>query len=121
MKRINFSRNKQRLIRAKRLRIRIRNLQLVADRFVLVVTKTNAHIWAQLIDYNTNKTLVSSSSVQLKLKNGNKENAKLVGADIAKKALALNIKQVIFNKSGSKFHGRIKELAEAARENGLEF
>lgn len=121
MKRINFSREVQRKIRAKRFKQKIRNLQLATNKPVLVVNKTNAHLWVQLIDYNTNTTIASSSSVQLKLANGNKENAKLIGADIAKKALALNIKEVIFNKSGSKYHGRIKELADAARAAGLEF
>lgn len=121
MKRINFSRAKQRALRAKRLHVKIRNLQLAANKPVLVITKTNAHIWAQLICYNKNITLASSSSVQLDLQNGNKDNARLVGVDIAKKALAQGFKQVIFNKNGAKYHGRIKTLADAAREAGLEF
>ena len=118
MKRINFSRAKQRALRAKRLHVKIRNLQLAANKPVLVITKTNAHIWAQLICYNKNITLASSSSVQLDLQNGNKDNARLVGVDIAKKALAQGFKQVIFNKNGAKYHGRIKALADAAREAG---
>ncbi|MCV3728398.1 MULTISPECIES: 50S ribosomal protein L18 [Ureaplasma] len=121
MKRINFSRNYKRTLRARRIVKKIRALQLYEQRPVLVVNKTNAHIWVQLIDYNTNKTLASSSSLALKLVNGNKENAAKVGADIAKKATALNIKSVIFNKNGNEFHGRIKALADAAREHGLEF
>lgn len=67
-----------------------------------------------------NQTIAASSSLQLKLANGNIENAKIVGADIAKKALALKIK-AYFNKSGSKYHGRIKALADSARASGLEF
>ncbi|MCV3743620.1 50S ribosomal protein L18 [Ureaplasma sp. ES3154-GEN] len=121
MKRVNFSRNYKRTLRARRVVKKIRSLQLFEQRPVLVVNRTNAHIWVQLIDYNTNTTLASSSSFALKLANGNKENAAKVGADIASKALALNVKNVIFNKNGNNFHGRIKALADAARANGLEF
>lgn len=121
MKSINFSRQAQRRLRAKRFTKKLRNAQLATDKPVLVVTKTNAHLWVQLIDYNTNKTIASSSSVQLKLKNGNKENAKLIGEDIAKKALKLNVKKVIFHRNGSVYHGRVEAVAEAARAAGLEF
>lgn len=119
MKRINFSRAKQSALRAKRFTKKIRSLQ--SNKPVLIVKKTNAHIWVQLVDFNKNTTIASSSSLQLKLENGNKENAKKVGEDIAKKALAMNIKQVIFHKNGAKYHGRVQVLADAAREAGLEF
>lgn len=88
----------------------------------LNVFRSNNEIYAQIIDDETAKTLVSSSSVALKIDNGgNVEGAKLVGADIAKKALELNIKKVVFDRGGYQYHGRVSALAEAARENGLEF
>ncbi|MEG2269919.1 MAG: 50S ribosomal protein L18 [Bacilli bacterium] len=88
----------------------------------LCVFRSNANIEAQLIDDGKKITLCSSSSAQLKLENGsNIDAAKAVGADIAKKAVALNIKKVVFDRGGYVYHGRVKFLAEAARENGLEF
>jgi large subunit ribosomal protein L18 len=88
----------------------------------LNVFRSNSHIFAQIIDDEKGTTLVSSSSVSLKLKNGgNVEGAKAVGADIAKKAAAKKIKTVVFDRGGYQFHGRVAALAEAARENGLEF
>ncbi len=88
----------------------------------LNVFRSNNEIYAQIIDDETAKTLVSSSSVALKIDNGgNVEGAKIVGADIAKKALELNIKKVVFDRGGYQYHGRVSALAEAARENGLEF
>ena len=87
----------------------------------LVVTKTNANIVAQIFDDVKGVTLVSSSSLQLKLKSGNVEACKKVGEDLAKKALAKNIKKVSFDRGGSKYHGRIEALANAAREAGLKF
>ena len=67
-------------------------------------------------------TLVSSSSVELKIKNGgNAEGAKLVGADVAKKAKKAGITKVVFDRGGYQYHGRVEALAEAAREAGLEF
>ena len=88
----------------------------------LNVFRSNSHIFAQIIDDEKGTTLVSSSSVSLKLKNGgNVEGAKAVGADIAKKAAAKKIKTVVFDRGGYQYHGRVAALAEAARENGLEF
>lgn len=88
----------------------------------LNVFRSNNEIYAQIINDETAKTLASSSSVALKIKNGgNIEGAKAVGADIAKKALELNIKKVVFDRGGYQYHGRVSALAEAARENGLEF
>ena len=88
----------------------------------LNVFRSNSHIFAQIIDDEKGTTLVSSSSVWLKLKNGgNVEGAKAVGADIAKKAAAKKIKTVVFDRGGYQYHGRVAALAEAARENGLEF
>ncbi len=89
---------------------------------ILNVFRSNNGIYDQVIDDVTRKTLVSSSSVELKIKNGgNIEAAKLVGADIAKKCKAAKIKKVVFDRGGYLYHGRVEALAEAARRNGLEF
>ena len=88
----------------------------------LCVFRSNKHIEAQLIDDVAKATLISSSSVQLKLENGsNIEAASKVGADLAAKAKAKKIKKVVFDRIGYIYHGRVKALAEAAREAGLEF
>ena len=88
----------------------------------LCVYRSNKNIEAQIIDDDKRVTLVASSSMSLKLENGsNVEAASKVGADIAKKALAKKIKKVVFDRSGYVYHGRVKALAEAAREAGLEF
>ena len=88
----------------------------------LNVFRSNSNIFAQIIDDEKQITLVSSSSVELKLNNGgNIEGAKLVGKDIALKAKKKNITKVVFDRGGYLYHGRVEALAEAARENGLEF
>ena len=88
----------------------------------LNVFRSNTNIFVQLIDDVKGVTLASSSSVELKLKNGgNVEGARLVGKDIAEKAKKLKIKNVVFDRGGYLYHGRVEALAEAARENGLEF
>ncbi len=88
----------------------------------LNVFRSNNGIYVQVIDDVAGKTLVSSSTAELKIKNGgNIEAAKLVGADIAKKCIDKKIKTVVFDRGGYLYHGRVEALAEAARENGLEF
>lgn len=88
----------------------------------LNVFRSNNGIYVQVIDDTTGKTLVSSSTAELKIKNGgNIEAAKLVGADIAKKCQAKKIKTVVFDRGGYLYHGRVAALADAARESGLEF
>ena len=88
----------------------------------LCVYRSNKNIEAQLIDDLNKVTLVASSSMSLKLENGsNIEAATKVGADIAKKAQAKKITKIVFDRSGYIYHGRVKALAEAAREAGLEF
>ena len=88
----------------------------------LCVYRSNKNIEAQIIDDVKGVTLVSSSSMALKLENGsNIEAAANVGKDIAEKALAKKIKKVVFDRSGYIYHGRVKALAEAAREAGLNF
>ena len=88
----------------------------------LCVYRSNKNIEAQIIDDVKGVTLVAASSMSLKLENGsNIEAAQKVGADIAQKALAKKIKAVVFDRSGYIYHGRVKALAEAAREAGLKF
>lgn len=88
----------------------------------LCLYRSNKNIEAQIIDDVKRVTLVASSSMALKLENGgNVEAASKVGEDIAKKALAAKIKTVVFDRSGYIYHGRVKALAEAAREAGLKF
>lgn len=88
----------------------------------LCVYRSNKNIEAQIIDDVKKVTLVASSSMSLKLENGsNIEAASKVGADLAAKAKAKKIKRVVFDRSGYIYHGRVKALAEAAREAGLEF
>ncbi len=87
----------------------------------LNVFRSNKEIYAQVIDDVKGITLVSSSSKVLKINGGNVEGAKAVGADIAKKCLSKKIKKVVFDRGGYLYHGRVEALAEAARDNGLEF
>jgi len=93
-----------------------------SERPRLSVYRSNKNIAVQVIDDVKGVTLVASSSESLKLKNGNNiEGAKLVGADIAKKCLEKKIKEVVFDRGGYVYHGRVMALAEAAREAGLKF
>lgn len=88
----------------------------------LSVFRSNAHIHAQVIDDVNGVTLASASSVSLKLENGsNIEAAKVVGKAVAEATLAKKIENVVFDRGGYIYHGRIKALAEAAREAGLKF
>ena len=96
----------------------------MSDRPRLTVFRSNKEIYAQIIDDSKGITLVSSSSIQegLEKKGKNKcEIAKLVGGKIAVEAQKLNINTVIFDRNGYLYHGRVKSLAEGARENGLIF
>lgn len=92
-----------------------------ADRPRLSVFRSGKHIYAQIIDDMAGKTLVSWSTVQAKQGSSNVENAKAIGAEIAKKALSQNIKNVVFDRGGYLFHGRVKAVADGAREAGLNF
>ena len=88
----------------------------------LCVYRSNKNIEAQIIDDVNHTTLVASSSMELRLANGsNIEAAGLVGKSVAEKALAKGLKKIVFDRSGYIYHGRVKALAEAAREAGLEF
>ena len=113
------SNNVMRKIRHTRVRNKITGTAEVPR---LNVFRSNSHIFAQIIDDVKQTTLVSCSSVELKINNGgNIEGAKLVGAELAKKAKSKKITKVVFDRGGYLYHGRVKALAEAARENGLEF
>ncbi|HEY8393088.1 MAG TPA: 50S ribosomal protein L18 [Capillibacterium sp.] len=117
-------RNEARVRRHVRLR---KKLAGTAERPRLSVYKSLHHIYAQIIDDVEGKTLLSASTVdpeireQVKGYGGNVESAKLVGKVIAQRAQAKGIKQVVFDRGGYDYHGRVAALAEAARENGLEF
>ena len=71
--------------------------------------------------FRSSKTLLTVSSLSLKQQGGNKDGASLVGTEIAKKALEAGVKSVVFDRNGYLYHGRVKALAEAAREAGLQF
>lgn len=110
--------------RRERTRRKIRDLRVTRPR--LSVARTLKHIYAQIIDDGNSKTLVAASSLspdlQGKLKSGgNLAAADAVGTIIAQKALAKGIKEVVFDRGGHLYHGRIKALAEAARKAGLNF
>lgn len=88
----------------------------------LNVFRSNANIHAQIIDDQNGNTLVSASSVAMKLANGgNVEAAREVGTELAKRAAEKGIKKVVFDRGGYVYTGRVKALADAAREAGLEF
>lgn len=113
------SNNTLRLRRHERVRNKVSGTEEVPR---LNVFRSNAQIFAQIIDDTKGITLVSSSSLELKLQNGgNCEGASLVGKDIAEKAKKAGIVKVVFDRGGYQYHGRVQALAEAARENGLEF
>lgn len=114
-----ISRNEARKVRHERVRENIFGTKEVPR---LNVFRSNKNISVQIIDDDAQATLVSSSSESLKLKNGsNIEAATKVGEDIAKQAKKKGITKVVFDRGGYLYHGRVKALAEAARENGLEF
>ena len=109
-----------RLRRARRARAKIRELCVTR----LSVHRTPRHIYAQLIAEDGARVLASASTLDKDLrsgKTGNADAAKAVGSLIAERAKAAGITRVAFDRSGFKYHGRIKALADAAREGGLEF
>lgn len=110
------SRNEMRKVRHERVRKQIIGN---ADTPRLNVYRSNKNIYAQLIDDNAGVTLASASSMNMK--GNNIEVATKVGEAIAKEAKKLKINKVVFDRGGYLYHGRVKALADAARENGLEF
>ena len=116
---VKQSKNVSRVRRHARVRAKVSG---TAECPRLCLYRSNKNIEAQIIDDVKGMTLVSSSSMSLKLENGgNIEAAAKVGEDIAKKALKAKIETVVFDRSGYIYHGRVKALAEAAREAGLKF
>ena len=121
-----MQKKESRLRRSRATRVRI-GLQK-ADR--LTVSRTNSHIYASVISGANGKILCSASTLEAEVRNqlasakgkgGNVNAAKLVGTRVAEKAKAAGIENVAFDRAGYRFHGRVKALAEAAREAGLKF
>jgi large subunit ribosomal protein L18 len=111
-----------RIRRARKTRAKIAAVKAIR----LAVHRTNSHIYAQIISADGGKVLASASSKDKDLRGqctngGNVAAASLVGKHLAEKAKGLGIQKVAFDRSGFRFHGRVKALAEAAREGGLEF
>ena len=113
----------QRARRHRRIRGRVSG---TSERPRLNVFRSNAHIYAQVIDDTRGHTLAAASTVDAGLRpqlaeNTKQEEAKLVGRLIAERARAAGIEQVVFDRGGYKYHGRVRALADAAREAGLKF
>ena len=113
------------VLRRQKIRYRIRkNVSGNSEKPRLSVFRSNTEIYAQLIDDESGKTLVAASSKDkdIQAQKGNKtEKSKLVGAAIAQKATSLGISKAIFDRSGYLYHGRVKAVADGAREGGLQF
>lgn len=105
----------------KKMRIR-RRVHGTAERPRLCVFRSARHMYAQLIDDAAGTTLVAASTLDVEgLKGSNKNTAAAIGKEIAKRAIAKNINAVVFDRNGYLYHGRIKSLADGAREAGLNF
>lgn len=120
----SISRAEARLRRKNRVRRKVRG---TPGRPRLSVFRTSKHIYAQVIDDTSARTLASASSLSKEFgtrvpgKGGNKEGAAIVGELVARGAQSAGINKVVFDRNGFLYHGRIKVLADAAREHGLEF
>jgi large subunit ribosomal protein L18 len=117
-----MGKNENRLRRAAKTRVRIRKSETKR----LTVYRTPRHIYAQINSEDGSRTLVSASTVQASIRDtvgntGNIAAAQAVGKALAEKALESGIREVAFDRGGYKYHGRVKALAEAAREIGLKF
>lgn len=117
-----FSKNDARQRRARKTRAKIAGQKAVR----LVISRSNLHIYAQIISASGDQVLASASTVEADLKKdvangGNIAAAVLVGKRIAEKAKSAGIVEVAFDRSGYKYHGRVKALADSAREHGLQF
>ena len=119
-----ISRHEARLKRQKRVKKRVKG---TTERPRLTVFRSARHIYAQIIDDTSDVTLVDTSTLSKEIASrakgngGNKKGATMIGESIAKKALKKGIKQVVFDRNGFLYHGRIRMLAESAREHGLDF
>jgi large subunit ribosomal protein L18 len=122
---VNVAKERREARQKRQVRVR-RKVQGSQERPRLCVFRSARHIYAQIIEDSTGTTLVSVSTVVKDVSGdlkvcGNVEAAKLVGKKIAERALAKNITQVVFDRNGFLYHGRVKALADAAREAGLSF
>lgn len=104
----------------KKIRIR-KTVKGTDERPRLVVFRSSGHMYAQVVNDTKGVTLASASSLGSATKTKGLELAKVVGLEVAKAALSKNIKNVVFDRNGFIYHGRIKALADAAREGGLNF
>ena len=111
--------NNSRLRRAKKARANIRNQEVPR----LSVYRSSKHFYAQILDSLGSKVIVSASTLEkdLKISSNNLDGASEVGKVVAERAMKSGIKKVVFDRSGYKYHGRIKALADSARKTGLEF
>ena len=107
-----------RKIRHKRIRARVKGTE---KRPRLCVFRSNQHISAQLIDDNSNKVLAQANDLELKKELNNIEKAEKVGEMITKAAEEIKISEIVFDRAGYKYHGRVKALAESVRKQGLKF
>jgi large subunit ribosomal protein L18 len=117
-----MNKKKSRLRRARKTRAKIAELKIVR----LCINRTNCHIYAQVYSGCGTQVIAAASTVEVDVRKqlpngGNIEAAKVVGKLIAERAKAKGVADVAFDRSGFKYHGRIKALADAARENGLKF
>jgi large subunit ribosomal protein L18 len=122
---VNISKDRRIARKKRQLRVR-KKIAGSVERPRLCVFRSSKHIYAQIIEDVTGKTLVTASTIakgtQDSVKySGNADAAKVVGKLVAEKALAKDIKQVVFDRNGFLYHGRVKALADAAREAGLTF
>lgn len=116
MKKNNYNRKLRHYHRHKRV---LRQLRQGCEHLRLRIIKTNAHIYAQLLDDQNHKTILSASSLQLKLPNGNITHAKLVAEDLVRKMAKAQINTVSFDRGWSRYHGRIAAIAEVLRANNI--
>lgn len=117
-----MNKRERRVRRARKTRAKIRELRVHR----LCIHRTPRHIYAQLIAPEGDRVLATASTLQKDLRaslksTGNREAATAVGKNIAERAKALGIDQVAFDRAGFRYHGRVKALADAARESGLQF
>lgn len=119
---------KEKALYRQRIKQRIRKKVFgTKERPRLTVYRSHQHFYAQIIDDTQGKVLVSSSTLSKNLKDqlstvkSNPDRARLVGADAAKRALAMDIKTVVFDRNGYRYHGNVKAIADGAREAGLKF
>ena len=111
--------NNSRLRRAKKTRANIRNQEVPR----LSVYRSSKHFYAQILDSLGSRVIVSASTLEkdLKISSNNLDGASEVGKVVAERAMKNGIKKVVFDRSGYKYHGRVKALADSARKTGLEF